>query len=77
MKKPYGEDGAVTTCLRLISQKEVTHLTGLCRSHIYALMNQDLFPHPVRVGLRGVRWWLHEVLAWMEARPRAVSENWQ
>ena len=39
MKKPYGEDGAVTTCLRLISQKEVTHLTGLCRSHIYALMN--------------------------------------
>ena len=77
MKKPYGEDGAVTTCLRLISQKEVTHLTGLCRSHIYALMNQDLFPRPVRVGLRGGRWWLHEVLAWMEARPRAVSENWQ
>ena len=77
MKKPYGEDGAVTTCLRLISQKEVTHLTGLCRSHIYALMNQDLFPRPVRVGKGGVRWWLHEVLAWMEARPRAVSENWQ
>ena len=61
--------------LRLIGIDEVMRMTSLSRAHIYDLIAKQLFPRPVRVGLRTVRWWEHEVLGWMQSRPRATLEN--
>jgi prophage regulatory protein len=37
---------------------------GLKRSSIYRYVAEGRFPHPIRVGIRGVRWRLSDVLAW-------------
>ena len=68
-------DGRQQGRLRLISLEETMFLTGLSRSLIYDLIERGLFPRGVRVGLRVVRWFEHEVLAWIRSRPRATLEN--
>ncbi len=67
--------GRETTRLRLITIEQVMVMTGLGKSHIYDLVARQLFPRPVRVGLRAVRWWEHEVIGWMRSRPRATLDN--
>ena len=47
--------GRETTRLRLITIEQVMVMTGLGKSHIYDLVARQLFPRPVRVGLRAVR----------------------
>jgi predicted DNA-binding transcriptional regulator AlpA len=38
--------------------------SGLRRSAIYKYISEGRFPAPVKIGIRGVRWELSEVLAW-------------
>ena len=54
----------------LIRRPEVEELTGLSKSTIYAWMRQGLFPQPVKVGPHAVRWYLDEVLDFINSRPR-------
>ena len=60
---------------RLLTLRDVTELTALSRSAVYALMNESRFPKPLRVGSRAVRWVEHEVLDFIATRPRAGSER--
>ena len=47
---------------RLLTLREVTRMTALSRSAVYALMGQSRFPKPIRIGSRAVRWVEQEVL---------------
>ena len=56
---------------RLIRLAEVIELTGLSRSTIYKLKALGLFPQPVKLGPHAVRWYLDEVLEYIDTRPRS------
>ena len=56
---------------RLIRLKELRHLTGLGRSTIYRLIEQDRFPKQLRPLGDNVKlsvWRATEVRAWIQAR---------
>lgn len=53
---------------RLLKLKTVIENTGLSRSHIYALAQQDLFPKPVKLTERSSAWVESEVQDWIENR---------
>ena len=41
---------------RLLMLRDVTAMTALSRSAVYALMAESRFPKPIRIGSRAVRW---------------------
>ena len=57
---------------RLLRRTEVEEIVGLSRSSIYRLKKEGLFPEPIRIGLRAVRWWLSDIQKWLSTRPRAT-----
>ena len=60
---------------RLLTLRDVTAVTALSPSAIYALMAESRFPKPIRIGTRAVRWVEQEVLDFIASRPRAGSER--
>ena len=63
------------TQTRLLRRTEVERFCQIGRSTIYRLMREGLFPVPIRVGPRAVRWPENELTAWLAGRPRATGEN--
>ena len=61
--------------MRLLKLKEVVAATGLSRSSIYALIAEGLFPRPLQVGRRAVRWIEQEVQEWLSSRPRSGTDG--
>ena len=59
---------------RLLNMAEVLEVTGLSRSSIYSLMRQGVFPEPLKVGPRAVRWRLSEIEEWQATRSRATGD---
>ena len=55
----------------LIRRQEVEKLTRLSRSTIYEWMRQGRFPQSVSVGPHTVRWYLDEILDFINSRPRS------
>ena len=60
---------------KMLRREEVENICGLTRSTIYRLARLGLFPTPIRVGPRAVRWPASEIDAWLAARPRATGET--
>lgn len=58
---------------QLLSRTEVQSRCGLGRSSLYRLMRAGIFPEPIRVGLRAVRWKAAEIEDYLESRPRATG----
>jgi prophage regulatory protein len=58
---------------RLIRLPEVTRLTSLGRSAIYARVAAGTFPQPVAISSRCTVWRSDEVDAWVAALPRGVG----
>ena len=56
---------------RLIPLKEVERIVSLKKSAIYKLMHKDVFPKPIRIGARAVRWRSDELEHYLETRVRA------
>lgn len=54
---------------KLLKLPEVAAMVGLCAGSVRRLSRLALFPAPVRVGLRAIRWRPEEVEAWLAARP--------
>ena len=52
---------------RLISIKEVSSQTGICRTLIYAFIKSGNFPQPIKVG-RSTRFSEAEVQRWIESQ---------
>lgn len=63
--------------MRLLRLAEVIVMTGLSRSTIYELIAAGVFPRPIRIGARAVRWYEQEVLDYIGSRPRAGSHRFQ
>ncbi len=55
----------------LLTRPQVEELLGFSTSTLYRLMARKLFPRPVRIGQRAVRWRSADLEAWMGARPYA------
>ena len=58
---------------RLLRREEVEARCGIARSTIYRLMNEGLFPQPLRIGGRAVRWLESEIIVWQASLPRATG----
>ena len=53
---------------KLIKINDVTAMTGLSKSHLYALVQQGIFPKPVKLTERSSAWVESEVQAWIDTR---------
>lgn len=53
---------------RLIRLRTVREKTGLSKSTIYAFVQQERFPRPVKLGDRSSGWVESEVDSWISAR---------
>ena len=62
---------------KLIKRTEVEQLTQLSRSTIYKWMGQGRFPQAIKVGSHTVRWYLDEVLNFINTRPRSRQRRRQ
>ena len=51
---------------RLLDLKGITAKTTLSRSKIYAMLNEGLFPPPLRLGPQTVRWRESRIDDWIE-----------
>lgn len=58
---------------RLLSLREIEHVTGLRSSAIYLRVARGEFPQPLRISSRCSRWKESEVMAWVAALPRGVG----
>jgi prophage regulatory protein len=63
----------MTDLSQLLRLPEVQKLSGLSRSSIYRLEGEGAFPKRVRLSERATAWRSDELLAWLNARPRAVT----
>ena len=70
---PRPQEEGMTT--KLLTLRDVTAMTALSRSAVYALMAESRFPKPIRVGSRAVRWVEAEVADFIASRPRGGSER--
>jgi len=59
----------------LLTRRQVEALCRLSTSSIYRLMRDGLFPEPIRVGRRAVRWYASEIDAWLASRPSATGDH--
>jgi predicted DNA-binding transcriptional regulator AlpA len=59
-----------TSARVLVSYKNLPTAAKYSRAHIDRLIEHEGFPAPIRVSANRVAWWLHEVEAWLNGRPR-------
>jgi prophage regulatory protein len=64
-----------TELQRIITKKELRLLVPYTPQHIGRLEKKGKFPKRVYVGERRVGWWLHEILAWLAARPEPIKPS--
>jgi prophage regulatory protein len=58
---------------RFLRLPEVKHITGLSKTVLYELMQDDLFPSTYRIGVKASGWKYSEVMAWVNSRPQAAA----
>jgi prophage regulatory protein len=58
---------------RLLRRQQVIDLVGLSRSTIYSYMSKNLFPRPIKIGVRAVAWDAHLLAEWIANRPASVG----
>ena len=59
---------------KLLTRLEVEELSGLSCSTHYRLMRSGLFPEPIKVGPRAVRWRQADLTEWLLGRPKASGQ---
>ena len=68
-----GEEAHMAT--RRLTLRDVTGMTALSRSAVYAQVAESPFPKSSRIGIRAVRLVEQEVLDSIASRPRAGSDR--
>lgn len=51
-----------------LRRPQVQQITGLSRTSIYRLIDQNLFPRPMQIGPNSVAWHSGDLNAWIESR---------
>ena len=59
---------------RIIRLKEVITLTGLSRSTVYKLMNEQRFPSSIKLGPSSTGWRINDIQNWLDSRCSARSD---
>jgi prophage regulatory protein len=54
--------------IKLLKLKDVLAITGLSRSYVYALAQQDIFPKPIKLSERASAWVEAEIEEWINSR---------
>jgi prophage regulatory protein len=60
---------------RIIRKPELRSVTGLSTTTTDRLEKHGQFPQRIHLTGGHVGWWLDEVLAWLEARPRGSARS--
>lgn len=53
---------------QILRLNDVIAITGLSRSTIYAYIERDEFPKPIKLGLRAVGWLASDIQNWIQER---------
>ncbi|MCY3963315.1 MAG: AlpA family phage regulatory protein [bacterium] len=59
----------------LLTRRQVDERCCLSTSSIYRFMCDGLFPEPILLGRRAVRWHASEIDAWLAQRLRAIGDR--
>jgi len=65
---------AAETLDRLLPIDAVAETLAVPRTSIYAMIQKQGFPLPVKIGTRS-RWRQSEIMAWLDARPRMAQRS--
>ena len=60
----------------LLRISDVCEWLGISRSLVYRLLSDGIFPAPVRLGPRTVRWRIDAIEAWRDARAAKPHARW-
>ena len=60
---------------KLVRLATVVELTDMSPSTIYKYMALGQFPQSVKIGPHAVRWYLDEIIAYINSRPRSRSRR--
>lgn len=66
--QPYEGAGSIRAPHQIYRIREVTKITALSRSTIYAYIAAGKFPKPLRLGVRAVGWSSDAVFQWLAQR---------
>lgn len=61
--------------IRLLRLPEVMNKTGYGKAWIYRLINQSLFPQPIKIGSRAIAFVESEVDEWIESAIERSRKN--
>ena len=62
--------------MKILRLPDVMAKCGLGRSSIYAYVQKNAFPQPIRLGERAVGWKSDEIDAWIEQRSEMRGAKW-
>ena len=58
----------------LLNRSQVLDRIGMKPTQLYKNMKDGLFPRPIRIGKRAVRWRETDLIAWLERCPVSTGE---
>lgn len=58
---------------KLMRCQEVIKTVGLSRASIYRLMEEGLFPRPVRIGKAAIAWKQEDLQQWIDSRTSTAA----
>jgi prophage regulatory protein len=73
MQPSQEADVTNTPRIRLLPFRKVLDLIPYSRATIYRRVHAGTFPRPVKLGPSRIAWREDEVLAWLDAQPRALE----
>lgn len=69
-----GDSGLPHTEMRILRSSQVQDLTGLKRSHMYAMAKAGTFPSQIKLGSKAAGWLKPEVMDWISSRVNASRQ---
>ena len=60
---------------RLLRRREVENIVGLGKTSLYKQIQAGVFPQPVQVGSRAVRWRESEIIQWLGTRETGTRQD--
>ena len=75
MAKGNGIDQAFQDVDRLLTHKEVLERLRVKTNTLYRLRKAGVFPQPVKISTRAVRWWQSDVDDYLRSRPKAETKG--
>ena len=59
----------------ILRRPKVEEIVGLSRSTIYDMISKNLFPRPIKLGVRAVGWRESAISDWLQEREKQSFDN--